>query len=78
MNDTQKKKIARFMSDEVMSGAVLEVLRETYLKKSPDRDVQNLAAQRIAIELLNDGWRELKKFKTEQEHEKTPGGNMAL
>lgn len=63
MNLTEQEKIKRFVSDETMSNAVHSVLLGAFLRPRKDNDVQILAASRIAIDLLEEGWKELKKLK---------------
>jgi len=65
MNDTQKAKLIRFLDDPVMSDTVYQVLRNSFLKSKGQRDVQVLAAERLAIDLLEGGWRELERYKSE-------------
>ncbi len=69
MNDTQKNKLERFMMDTVMSDSVYEVIRDSFLRNRGQRDLQILAAERIAIDLLNDAWKELTKFRSEKEQQ---------
>jgi hypothetical protein len=69
MNETEKNKINRFMMDTVMSNSVYEVIRNAFLKNKGQRDLQILAAERIAIDLLEDAWKELLKFKSEKEQQ---------
>mgnify|MGYP001563052245 FL=1 len=69
MNDVAKMKIDRFLKDEAMSNAVYEVIRDSFLKKKDKRDIYILAAERIAVDLLEDSWKELKKYGTEEEKE---------
>jgi len=78
MNQTQQEKIKRFLNDKIMSDAVFSVLLESYLKQGKDRDVQNLAASRIAIDLLRDGWRELEKLKDKETTESKPFEQIGL
>ena len=66
MNDTQKDKINRFINDPTMSEAVYSVMLASFLKPRGDKDVQFLAASRIAIDLLEDSWKELRKLKIEK------------
>lgn len=61
----KREKLSRFLSDEVMATAVFEVLMDTYTKPRAKLDVHTLAGERIAINLLQDAWRELQKFKHE-------------
>lgn len=65
MTDAKQEKIRRFVNDEVMAESVKEMLLATYLKPKPISDVYVLAASRIAINLLEEAWRELEKYKAE-------------
>lgn len=69
LNSTQKQKIKGFIADITMSNAVKGVLRETFLKNSGVNDVQTLAAERIAINLLEEGFKELRKYSFQTEKE---------
>jgi protein involved in sex pheromone biosynthesis len=61
MNETEKNKIKRFLDDDVTQKAVYNTLLRTFLKPRDRGDVQMLAASRIAIDLLEEGWKELHK-----------------
>ena len=76
MNDAEKAKIQRFVEDSVMSNAVWEVLEAECLKPSKDRDVQNLAAKMIAIEILLNAWKELEKYKTDEQNKSGLSGKQ--
>lgn len=62
MDKTQEEKIRLFMNDKVMSAAVYDMLLKAFIKPSDRADVNVLAASRIAIDLLQESWKELKKF----------------
>jgi len=78
LNQTQKQKIKGFIADKTMSNAVKEVLRESYMKKSGATDVNTLAAERIAINLLEEGFRELKKHSNETERDEKVANQIGL
>lgn len=79
MNEKAKQeKVRRFLADEVMAYFVKDVLRESFLKQSKDKDVQYLAASRIAIDFLEDGFKELAKYKSPNREEPGPGGQIGL
>lgn len=61
MQQLNKERIARFMSDELMSESVKESLIISFMKKREKSDVNLKAAQMIALELLQDSWKELEK-----------------
>lgn len=65
------------MTDTVMADAVYEVLLQTYLKKR-EGDVHMKAAERVAIDLLNDAWRELDRYKKEMEREPKENHNPGI
>lgn len=62
MNQTDQRKLHNFANDMVMNTAVYNVLLSTFLKPVKG-DVQILAASRVAIDLLNEAWKEVEKFK---------------
>lgn len=63
MDVNQQEKIARFLKDEIMSNAVYDTLLSTFLEGTKTTDVQTLAAERIAITLLQNGWKTLERYK---------------
>lgn len=68
MDLDKKEKINRFLSDAVMSSSVYEVLLDSFLDTEKYKnDVQLLAASRIAIDLLQEGWKDLQKYKKQAE-----------
>lgn len=67
VNDTQKAKIARFLLDTTLSGAVYGVILESFIGKKASQDVNIAAAERIAVDLFRDGWKELEKCRAEEE-----------
>lgn len=69
MDSQKQEKLKRFCNDTVMSEAVYSVLLRTFLKSQGDADVNVLAAERIAITLLDDAWKELWKFKNTDDFE---------
>ena len=69
LNDIQLAKIQRFVNDKAMSNVVFEVIRESFLKPSKDRSVENLASRFIAIELLNEAKKDLVRYADETSEE---------
>ena len=62
--ETKIYHINNFLNDEAMSRAVYEVMKEVFLKRSlGPKDVEMLAAERLAFHLLNDSWKELEKYR---------------
>lgn len=78
MDDVKIAKIDRFLKDEVMVMAVYEVLRNAFLKGKGQRDINILAAERLAVDLLDEGWRDLKKFQDISSDESEHSGNVGL
>lgn len=64
------EKLRRFMQDVAMHTAVYDLLLETFTTSTKDKDVHTLAAERIAINLLQKSWKELEKFKVTKKEEK--------
>lgn len=62
MDKTKQEKIKRFMADKVMSGAVMELLTESFLSPKGARDIHIIAAERIAIDLLKEGFRNMERI----------------
>lgn len=77
LNQTQKNKIRGFISDEMMSDAVRVVLEGTFKKKRND-DVGTLAAQMMALNLLEEGFKELSRYLNETAKEKKSVDNPGL
>ena len=78
MNETEKNKISRFLSDEVMSKAVREVIEHSIIARSKDRDVQNLAARFLCIEIIQEAWQELEKYKIVKDNETKLTSNIGV
>jgi len=79
MNEAQKERIGRFVTDTAMSDAVYSALSAFFIKRRNITvdDVQMLAAERVALFLLEDAWRDLQKYGTTEE-KKESGGNPGL
>jgi hypothetical protein len=70
MDTTRKEKINRFLNDVVMQQAVYDVLLDAFLKPKDRSDIHMLAGSRIAIDLLQEAWKDLQKVKNETQSEK--------
>lgn len=57
-----KNKLRDFVNDKAMSESVFEILNTFFLKKRDTKDVQMLAAERLASLMLEDAWKELSRF----------------
>ena len=74
IDDTQRAKVERFLGDRVMADTVFGILKSSFLRKKGVRDVQILAAERLAFDLLEDGWQELQKYQlVNPEKDQKPG-----
>lgn len=58
LNEAEKEKIKRFVNDEVMRETVKKV-QEHFLKKISSYEVNYLAAQMLALDILELSYREL-------------------
>lgn len=78
--DTQaKEKITRFLDDKIMSKAVYDTLLDAFLTPpAPTSSVYELAAARIAINLLNDAWKKLERVKNTKDAEHDKPGQIGL
>lgn len=76
MSDAQIVAIQRFINNPVMAEAVFASLMATFTKPRPNADVYEKAARFISIENLQEGWKELAKYKvdntTEEKSTATP------
>lgn len=72
MESPHDEKIKRFLNDSIMAEAVYGVLLQSFLKQQDRKDIHMLAASRIAIDLLDDAWKELKKRKNAEVIERRP------
>ena len=70
MDITKQTKIDRFLKDELMSQSVFDVIRKSFLKNKGVRDVQIMAAERLALEFLDVAWQDLSKYKLSGDTEK--------
>lgn len=75
---TKQEKIARFLADKTMSDAVYGVLLDTFLERDTSLDVQTLAAERIAINNLQDAWKVLERYKAESERQPRSSSNPGI
>lgn len=62
-NDLKIEKLQRFINDEAMAFAVHQTLIDSFLKKRTGQDVYLLAASRLAVDFLNEAWKELESYK---------------
>lgn len=73
----REEKLKRFIHDEVMAKAVYDILLAAFLKERPGQDVHILAASILAIQHLNQAWKELEHYKHIEKKLSTPS-NVGL
>lgn len=78
MLPAEKAKITQFLNDKLLSETIFKVLRSIYTRKTAVNDVQTLAAERIAINLLEDALRELKSLQFIEERQDTRPTNPGI
>lgn len=78
MNDIEQSKLDRFAKDEVMLQSVHKFIRNFFLKGKGNRDVQILAAERLAVDFLDDAWRELEKYNVSEDNSSPPSRQVGL
>ena len=77
MLQPNSERIARFIADDVMAESVHDVLMLSFMKKR-EGDVNLKAAQMIALELLQEGWKDLEKHKGRQGQERSVPKQVGL
>lgn len=66
------------MGDPVMERAVYTVLLDSFLEERAGADVHVLAASRLAVDFLKQGWKELEKLKTKEDAASKPLKQVGL
>ena len=67
IGETQKQKIIRFLNDEVMADAVKQAVIYSFLKSRPEKEVHYLAAKSLSVEFLEEAWKDLNKYRSEDQ-----------
>lgn len=78
LNKTEKDKIARFLSDEIMVEAIKKVFLGVFTRRRDQEEVNLLAADRLAIDHFYEGWKELEKYKSDPEQNEAVRRNVGL
>lgn len=79
MNDLQIEKLKRFANDSDACIAVYKLLENTLLRPiNTTTDVNMLAAERIAVDVLKEAWKELDKYKSKGQNEQKEGRQIGL
>lgn len=60
-------KIDRFLQDEAMTSSVFNAIRNSFLRKKGQRDTLILAAERLAVDMLEEAWRELDRYRVSED-----------
>lgn len=64
-----QEQLKRFANNTEMNEAVKEVLLEVYMRKPSNADANVLAGHFIAIDLLQEAWREIDEYRSKPEEE---------
>lgn len=59
----KQERLKQFINNKITSNIVYETLRDSFLKKRGRRDIYILASERLAVELLDEAWKEIEKYK---------------
>lgn len=60
-------KIDKFLQDEAMTESVFNAIRNSFLRKKGQRDTLILAAERLAVDMLEEAWRELDRYRVSED-----------
>ena len=77
MTDEQKGHIRRFANNPLMADAVFFAIREAFLKPKAKREVLEMAAERLAVDLLNEARRDIAQYE-EKKVEERPQQNHGM
>ena len=79
MTQIQKDKIARFLEDTLLSDTVRGILIENTLTQPiKQHEIHYLAAQRLAIDIIKEAWKEMERCKSQVEKKETTSYNIGL
>lgn len=78
MDATRREKLKRFASDTLMKDAVHSVLLMSFLKERKGADVHTLAASRVAIDMMQEAWKEIERYRSEADEKPEPSGNPGV
>lgn len=67
MTDEQIGHLKRFVNNPPMADAVFFAIREAFLKPKSKREVLEMAAERLAVELLTEARRDLGQFEEKRQ-----------
>lgn len=63
MDNIRKEKLNQFGNDIAMNTAVKDLIMSALLKPKGSKDVNFLASERLALDAMEEAWKELDKFK---------------
>lgn len=69
MDNLEKEKLNQFANDTAMNRAVRKLIESAILKPKGNKDVNYLAAERVALDVVAEAWKDLDKFKPESDRE---------
>ena len=69
MDNLQKEKLNQFVNDIAMNEAVRKLLESVILRPKGNKDVNYLASERIALDVIAEAWKELDRFRPENDKE---------
>ena len=76
---TKRAKVQQFLGNRLMAEVIREVIRSTFLKERSKLDVHALAAERLAISLLDQAFdKELPKYLEARSTREGPPGNPGV
>jgi hypothetical protein len=78
INDAKRAKIKRFLDDEAMSTYVREAIQESFLKARTNKEIHYLAAKSLAVEFLDEAFKDLHRFYEDRPRESTEAKQIGL
>lgn len=78
INDAQRAKIKRFLDDRAMNESVRMAIQESFLKPRANKEIHYLAAKSLAVEFLDEAFKDLNRFYGESERESTEQRQIGL
>ena len=79
MTQIQKDKIVRFLEDTLLSDTVRDILTVNVLTQPiKQHEIHYLAAQRLAISIIQEAWEEMERCKSQVEKKETTQHNIGL
>ena len=79
MTQLQKDKIARFLEDTLLSDTIRDILLENALNQPIKQyEIHYLAAQRLAIDIIRESWKEMERYRSQSEKKETTARNIGL